>query len=110
MKFLTIILFVITSIGSNDDTCTLPAPSGGSGTHNGTSVSISWNAVTSATGYRLVVTDLDTHQVIYDQQVSSTSQNVSGTDATHDYRSTIAPICSGGEASSNIIVVDVLGV
>lgn len=97
MKLLAFILFLITSLETNNDICALPAPTGANGAHNGSSLSISWDAVTSATGYQLIVTDLDTEQIIYNEVVTGTSQNVSGVTATHDYRAKMPPPVRAGK-------------
>ena len=109
VKLLILALLSNLSFIAKNETCNLPAPASGSGTHNGNSVSISWANVSGAVSYRLRVIDLETDEVIYSEVVSGTSANVPNTNAGHDYRAQIGGTCSEGE-STNIIVVDVMGV
>lgn len=105
-----ILMFLVVFFATfpTSDTCTLPAPASGSGTHNGTSLSISWAPVTSAVSYHIRVVDLSTQTVIHETDVSGTSETVYSTSPTTNYRATVAPNCSGG-TSTNIIVIDLLG-
>lgn len=113
MKFILILALALTTANLSfihkNDTCDLPAPASASGNHNGSSLSVSWATVPSAVSYRVRVIDLDTNEVVYNEIVSGTSANVPNTNANHDYRAQIGGVCSGGE-STNIIVVDVMGV
>lgn len=91
--------------------CNLPAPTSASGTHNGTSLSLSWNAVSGAASYRMRVIDMETSQVIYSEIEAGTSTTIPNTNANHDYRAQISATCnSGGGESTNIIIVDMNGV
>lgn len=109
MKLFAFIIFLITT--TPIDICTLPAPADNGSSHNGTSVTASWTAVTSAVSYKVTVLDRDNgDEVIYNDTVNGLSKNVSGTNSSHDYRIIVRAVCSGGEESSNIIVVDVMGV
>lgn len=110
MLALALVMIGVTSLQNPSETCSLPAPSDNGSTHNGTSITFQWTAVTGASGYNLTVTDLSTSTVIFNGSVSGLSQNISGTNPTTNYRARIAPKCGDGEESTNIIVVDVLGV
>lgn len=112
LKFLALIavMFATANLNNVSDTCTLPAPSDNGSSHNGTSITVSWTAVTSAVDYRLIVTDLDNgDEIIYNDIVPGLSKTISGTNPNHDYRARVAAKCSGGEESNLIIIVDLNG-
>ena len=115
MKFVAFCLAIIcisTFLPKQEDICDLPAPTNNGSTHNGSSLSCAWTSVSGAVSYKIRVFDLDNgNELVYSNDaVSGTSQNVSGTNAGHDYRIQIAANCTGPEPSTNIIVVDLLGV
>ncbi len=109
MKLLLFLLLLCTASTPND-TCTLPAPTSGSGVHNGSSISASWTAVSGAVGYRVIITDVDTAQIVFDDVISGTYKELTGTNSAHDYAVRVAPVCSGNEESAYIIVIDILNV
>lgn len=109
MKLL-LFLVLMFAIQSQNETCTLPAPTSGSGTHNGNSITASWSVVSGAVGYRVIITDVDTSQVVFDDAITATTKELTGTNSAHDYAVRVAPVCTGNEQSANIIVIDILSV
>lgn len=99
------------TINNDADACTLAAPASGSGIHNGSNLYVSWAAVSGADKYNVSIVDQSTMQEVYNDDVSSTNTTAnSGIVSGHNYKAYVRAICENQEPSTNIIVVDVMGV
>ena len=88
--------------------CALPAPSTFDGERtSGTTASLSWSTVPSAAGYRLIVRNLATGEVVSDTIEYGTSKSLSGLDPGTSYRCLLASACSPSE-TSDFIIADIL--
>lgn len=89
--------------------CSLPAPSSFDGARtSSTTAFLEWSTVSGAASYRLIVYDLDTHELVSNTVEYGTSKNVTGLSLGASYRCVLASMCSGGETSEFVIVVDIL--
>lgn len=91
------------------ETCSLPAPSSGSGIHHGTWVECSWSSVSGAANYHIVIRRVSDNAIVIDDIVHNTSYSTSVT-STGDHKAYVSAICNDDTESSNIIIIDMNGV
>lgn len=88
--------------------CTLTPPASRSGRFNGTTIELTWSAVTGAQAYRVVITDKTTREQFFSGDITGTSVNVPDANPRHDYSYSIHCMCNPNEVSSEGIIDDVV--
>lgn len=89
--------------------CNLPAPNNLQVTNTTTnSVSVSWDAVSGASGYWIVATNTQTGQTYYTNTTGNTYDTPVGLPSATWITVSVQPICNGGQVSANASLVQVL--
>ena len=88
--------------------CTLTPPASTSGQFNGSTIELSWSAVSGAFAYRVVITDKTTRQQFFNGDIAGNSVEVPNANPAHEYRYSIHCMCSASEVSSEGIIDDVV--
>lgn len=121
--FLKVLLFAIlllpysgknlneTIQSTQNERCTLPAPSSLIAKWADSRMALSWKPVESADGYHIRVENMDTQSIIIEDIIVSDYTNyvTSGLDASGNYRVSIRSMC-GSEDSEFVIIIDVTGI
>ena len=93
----------------NTLSCALPAPSTFDGERtSGTTATVFWSTIPNAAGYRLIVRNLSTSEVVSDTIEYGTSKSLSGLQSGTSYSCVLASVCPDGFTSSFIIIIDAL--